>query len=117
MSINEAFKSMWNEINSERKTREETNEVLKLDAAKFIDEVDLSKVETFYLDPPYTIDHYSRFYHVLETLVAYDYPELEEKTFHGKKYLMNGRYRNDRVQSNYCIPSKGKNEFSLLIKK
>lgn len=50
-------------------------------------------------------------------MVEYDYPELEEKTFHGKKYLMNGRYRNDRVQSNYCIPSKGKNEFDLLIKK
>ena len=54
---------------------------------------------------------------MLETLVEYDYPELEEKSYHGCKYLMNGRYRNDRVQSNYCIPSKGKTEFELLVKK
>lgn len=117
LSIGEAFKNMWNEINSERKLQEETNVVLKMDAMDLLDKVDLSQAETFYLDPPYTIDHYSRFYHVLETLVEYDYPELEEKTFHGKKYLMNGRYRNDRVQSNYCIPSKGKNEFCTLIRK
>lgn len=117
MPIDAPFIDMWDEINSERRIVKETNEVLKMDAVEFIDEVDLSHVETFYLDPPYTIDHYSRFYHVLETLVEYDYPELEEKSFHGKKYLMNGRYRNDRVQSNYCIPSKGKREISLLIKK
>ena len=30
---------------------------------------------------------------------------------------MNGRYRNDRYQSNYCIPSKGANEFEKLINK
>lgn len=116
-AISEAFKSIWCELNNERKVIAHTNKVYKLDAIELIDTVNLSDVETFYLDPPYTIDHYSRFYHVLETLVEYDYPELEEKTFHGEKLLMNGRYRNDRVQSNYCIPSKGKNEFNTLIRK
>ena len=52
---------------------------------------------------------------MLETLVKYDYPILEEKKYNGKSYLMNGRYRNDRFQSNYCIPSKGKKEFEKLI--
>lgn len=117
LSIKDAFKGILNEINADRKLFSNNNSVYQLDALKFLDEVDMSQVQTFYLDPPYTIDHYSRYYHVLETLVEYDYPELEEKTFNGKKYLMNGRYRNDRVQSNYCIPSKGKNEFDLLIKK
>lgn len=117
LSIKDAFKGILNEINADRKLFSKNNSVYQLDALKFLDEVDMSQVQTFYLDPPYTIDHYSRYYHVLETLVEYDYPELEEKTFHGKKYLMNGRYRNDRVQSNYCILSKGKNEFDLLIKK
>lgn len=117
LSIQDAFRSILNEINADRKLFLKNNSVYQLDALKFPDEVDVSQVQTFYLDPPYTIDHYSRFYHVLETLVEYDYPELEEKTLHGKKYLMNGRYRSDRVQSNYCIPSKGKNEFDLLIKK
>jgi adenine-specific DNA methylase len=30
-----------------------------------------------YLDPPYTRDEYSRYYHVLETLVQYSYPSVE----------------------------------------
>lgn len=32
-----------------------------------------------YLDPPYTRDEYSRYYHVLETLVRYDYPLVSGK--------------------------------------
>jgi adenine-specific DNA-methyltransferase len=32
-----------------------------------------------YLDPPYTRDEYSRYYHVLETLVRYDYPVVSGK--------------------------------------
>jgi len=32
-----------------------------------------------YLDPPYTRDEYSRYYHVLETLVRYDYPLVQGK--------------------------------------
>ncbi len=32
-----------------------------------------------YLDPPYTRDEYSRYYHILETLVRYDYPEVRDK--------------------------------------
>lgn len=117
LSVEEPFKAILNEINSKRDLLSTDNDVYKQDAIAFVDEMDFTEVRTIYLDPPYTIDHYSRFYHVLETLVEYDYPELEEKTFHGCKYLMNGRYRNDRVQSNYCIPSKGKAEFELLIKK
>lgn len=32
-----------------------------------------------YLDAPYKREEYSRYYHVLETLVKYDYPEAEKK--------------------------------------
>lgn len=46
-----------------------------------------------YADPPYQFVHYSRFYHCLETLVKYDYPDAEHK----------GRYRQDRHQSPFCI--------------
>ena len=44
-----------------------------------------------YADPPYSAVHYSRFYHVIETLVRYDHPHLEYK----------GRYRDDRHQSSF----------------
>ncbi|MDE7431771.1 MAG: DNA adenine methylase [Lachnospiraceae bacterium] len=49
-----------------------------------------------YADPPYCFVHYSRFYHILETMVRYDYPELRFK----------GRYRTDRYQSDYCIKTE-----------
>ncbi len=60
-----------------------------------------------YADPPYQFVHYSRFYHALETLVRYDYPELKYK----------GRYRTDRHQSPFCIRTQVKKAFSDLFEK
>jgi adenine-specific DNA methylase len=47
-----------------------------------------ARLDVVYADPPYTADHYSRFYHVLETLVRYDYPWLARR---GGE-LLKGRY-------------------------
>ena len=53
----------------------------------------LSKnITTIYLDPPYSPANYSRFYHILETLIKYDYPKNEYK----------GLYRDKRFLSNFC---------------
>lgn len=60
---------------------------------------------TVYADPPYAPVHYSRFYHVLETLVKYDYPDLEFK----------GRYRDDRHQSPFSQKSKAVEAFKQLF--
>lgn len=58
-----------------------------------------------YADPPYCFVHYSRFYHVLETLVDYDYPTVQFK----------GRYRNDRYQSDFCIRTKVADAFNEMF--
>lgn len=59
----------------------------------YIDCLDsIPKGTLVYADPPYTFVHYSRFYHALETLVRYDYPDV----------LFKGRYRTDRHQSPFC---------------
>lgn len=115
LKIEDPFKEMLEILNRRRKIYSDSNKAYTLDSFEAIEITEIKAADTFYLDPPYTIDHYSRFYHVLETLVKYDYPILEEKKYNGKIYLMNGRYRNDRFQSNYCIPSKGKMEFEKLI--
>jgi len=47
----------------------------------------------FYADPPYSKEHYSRFYHVLETLERYDYPIA----------VGVGRYRPDRFRSDFAV--------------
>lgn len=60
-----------------------------------------------YADPPYTFVHYSRFYHALETLVRYDYPEV----------LFKGRYRTDRHQSPFCKKTTVVGAFSKMFEK
>ena len=67
----------------------------------------MNNVDLIYIDPPYTNAHYSRFYHILETLVNYDYPELQ----------FFGRYRNDRFQSSFCIKSEALEEFDFMVRK
>lgn len=59
-----------------------------------------------YADPPYSSVHYSRFYHVLETLVRYDNPRLEYK----------GRYRENRYQSPFDQRSNVKAAFRRLFR-
>ncbi|MBC3832414.1 DNA adenine methylase [Undibacterium amnicola] len=48
-----------------------------------------------YLDPPYTRDEYSRYYHVLETLVNYNYPVI------GGKAAIPTKGRNGRFASEF----------------
>lgn len=58
-----------------------------------------------YADPPYTDDQYSRFYHLLETLLAYDYPCISGK----------GRYRRRRFQTPFSLRSKVAHAFHEFI--
>lgn len=60
-----------------------------------------------YADPPYNTEQYSRFYHVLETLVRYDSPDLEHKA----------RYRTDRFKSNFCYRTTVEDEFRELFRR
>ncbi len=48
-----------------------------------------------YADPPYSRAQYSRYYHVLETLTRYDYPDS----------IGVGRYRPDRFQTTFSLAS------------
>ncbi|PMB03361.1 hypothetical protein CEN49_23435 [Fischerella thermalis CCMEE 5273] len=67
----------------------------------------LEPYSTVYADPPYCFVHYSRFYHAIETLVRYDYPEVKFK----------GRYRTDRHQSPFCIRSQVAKAFRGMFQK
>ena len=60
-----------------------------------------------YADPPYAFVHYSRFYHAIETLIRYDYPEVQHK----------GRYRIDRHQSPFCKRSEVVDAFKMMFEK
>ena len=58
-----------------------------------------------YADPPYTGDQYSRYYHLYETLILYDYPKTDGV----------GRYRESRFQSQFSTKSKVRDAFRELI--
>ncbi len=73
-----------------------------------------ARADLVYMDPPYTADNYSRFYHVLETLVRYDYPPLERDR---RGEVGAGRYPEiaRRFQSRFCRPAKVEEEFDRVI--
>lgn len=74
------------------------NAVLQSDALdiwKTLDAIDF-KDGIVYADPPYSKDHYSRYYHVLETLTRYDYPSAIGK----------GRYRSDRFATPFSLKTR-----------
>lgn len=68
-----------------------------------------------YADPPYTRDHYSRFYHVLETIARDDEPSLERIVTQNGQSVTRGLYRTGRHQSPFCIRSQVTAAFDALF--
>lgn len=69
-----------------------------------------------YADPPYTRDHYSRFYHVLETMCLRDNPSFSSVTREGYTSVSRGLYRADRFQSDFCVRSLAPSAFDKLFR-
>jgi adenine-specific DNA-methyltransferase len=65
------------------------------------------KPSVIYADPPYTDDQYSRYYHVWETLIRYDYPTADGV----------GRYRPDRFHTSFSRLSEVGWAFSELVRR
>jgi hypothetical protein len=74
-----------------------------------------SDVDLIYLDPPYTTDNYSRFYHVLDVLARYDYPPLERDR-NGR--VVRGRYPviGRRFQSGFTSRILVEEEFRAIAR-
>ena len=70
-----------------------------------------------YADPPYTRDHYSRYYHILETMALRDEPVVARTKIrsNGIPRLSRGIYRLERHQSPFCIPTKAPGAFEHLF--
>jgi adenine-specific DNA-methyltransferase len=74
------------------------NAVMQSDALGIWEELDGLGAQDWivYADPPYSKDHYSRYYHVLETLTRYDHPVAVGK----------GRYRPDRFATPFSLKTR-----------
>ena len=86
-----------------------------LDFSECLRSIDLNNSTLVYADPPYFKEHYSRYYHVLNTLCLYDYPAmaLNPQTHE----LSVGRYREDRRVSDFGKKAKALGAFETLITK
>lgn len=104
-SLSEIFFRKIEEFREKLKNNLKDYEVYSLDYIECLDK--LKPNTTVYADPPYCFVHYSRFYHVLETIVKYDYPNVAHK----------GRYREDRHQSPFCIKTKVNGAFQKMFEK
>lgn len=96
-----SLKELYNEDNNTQFNHNTTCQ----DYSILLDNIEDNSI--VYADPPYQFVHYSRFYHALETLAKYDYPEVQFK----------GRYRTDRHQSPFCIKTKVKGAFQDMFNK
>jgi hypothetical protein len=70
-------------------------------------------VGVIYADPPYTRDHYSRFYHVLETIALGDNPGVTSAQ--GSSQPSRGLYRAARHQSPFSIRRQVRPAFQKLF--
>ena len=87
--------------------------VFNEDYKKVLSIMKRNKETTFYIDPPYFKEHYSRYYHVLDTFVLYDFPELSINPVTKKTSI--GRYRKERISSDFGLKSKVENAFCDLF--
>jgi adenine-specific DNA-methyltransferase len=83
------------------------NRAFRKDAVDLLNSLDQNKTipAVVYADPPYTKDQYSRYYHVYETAVLYDYPTCSGM----------GLYRPDRPSSPFSLASKVEDAMDSLI--
>lgn len=82
-----------------------------------LEQIKSKNVSVIYADPPYTRYHYSRYYHVLETICLRDNPEITTTFPNGTGGISRAIYRAGRHQSPFCIKSQAEKAFDELFKK
>jgi adenine-specific DNA-methyltransferase len=95
----------WLKRYQELPPAEYEHQALRGDYREILDQT-TSRVSAIYADPPYTRDHYSRFYHVLETISLGDEPQLSQVSIGSELRASRGLYRAERHQSPFCIKSE-----------
>lgn len=109
----EGFKH-WVDRYSNRSGMTKGGRAVRADFREFLTSFD-GPVSAFYVDPPYTRDHYSRYYHVLETMSLRDNPDITRSRASGDDTATRGLYREGRHQSPFCIKSKAPSAFKELF--
>lgn len=118
INIIEECKTQMQKYRSEglcSKDENEKSQCYNLDFAECLDAIALNSHTLVYADPPYFKEHYSRYYHVLNTVCLYDYPQIAVNPQTHEPSI--GRYRNDRYISDFGKKAKALGAFETLIAK
>jgi adenine-specific DNA-methyltransferase len=84
---------------------------VKAEAEKYVTQEEQPPHDMYYLDPPYTAQQYSRFYHVLETIAAGVLPNLP----FGEK-ITSGLYSENRYKSAFSSRRKAPEALAHILK-
>lgn len=82
-----------------------------------LDKLKDTNVSVIYADPPYTRYHYSRYYHVLETICLRDNPKVTTTFPNGFGGISRAIYRAGRHQSPFCSKSQAEEAFDRMFRK
>ena len=85
----------WIEKYSTSTVKSKNHKIFNLDFKETLEKMD-QNIRIVYADPPYTRDHYSRFYHVLETISLSDVPIVSKIKIGGKLKNSRGMYKSCR---------------------
>jgi adenine-specific DNA-methyltransferase len=112
--INQRRRSIWSEFLSAFDRMQvlgsyhwrSGNRVFNREASSLLSDIENgSDVGVVYADPPYTADQYSRYYHLYETAILYDYPIASGR----------GLYRDGRAVSKFCHSRKIRSGIERLV--
>ena len=94
---------------------EKPAKIFQKDFSELLETFPIDSKTIVYVDPPYFKEHYSRYYHILDTFYLYDYPELTFNPRLGKTTI--GRYRENRIISDFGLKSSVERAFGLIFKR
>jgi len=92
---------------------EEKAVVYREDFRKSLSFLPMDDRTVVYVDPPYFKEHYSRYYHILDTFYLYDYPALTYNNRLGQTTV--GRYRDNRIVSDFGLKGSVQKAFFDLF--
>lgn len=108
VDVVQEFLDACDAINQRAVASDRGHAAVKASAEKFATAGD--GADLYYLDPPYTAQQYSRFYHVLETICTYEYPKLFTD---GR--ITSGLYPANRYKSAFSSKRKALPAFRTII--
>lgn len=110
VDIEREFAAACNAINNQAVPADGGHKTWCGPAESFVSSGDVA--DLYYLDPPYTAQQYSRFYHVLETICTYEYPQLFENGA-----VTTGLYPSSRYKSAFSSKRKAPSAFQTITKR